>query len=472
MRTPLNIIWLHQDLRLTDNPALYHGGKSDCLVLFTAEGVDSDAMGAASRVFLHHALASLRGELSDQYQVSLIIRRAGLEEVLDELAPVCQVAKVFWNQSYEPRLRSRQKAIEVKLRSRHIQSCICPGAVLYDPMPLKNKSGQPFKVFTPFYRHIRSLPQPEQPLPKPKKLMSPRLPGFDYGRVEDLRLLPVAPRWDIPMMTGWQPSEKGALVQLKKFAKLDLNAYPVQRDIPSAAGTSRQSPYLHFGLISPRTVWAVCQHDPSTGSEIFLRQMIWREFAIYSLFHQPQMATTSILGKFANFPWTNNPEHIRAWQMGQTGYPLVDAGMRELWHTGWMHNRTRMIVGSFLVKNLNVDWRHGAAWFWQTLVDADQANNSMGWQWVSGCGIDPSPFFRIFNPMLQAKKFDPMGVYTRRWVPQLQNLPDKYLQTPWDAPASVLKEAGIRLGQDYPRPLVDFAESRLLALMLYDRIKG
>ncbi len=470
MQRVVDVVWLRFDLRLMDNPALFASSDKDCLYLFTSDGVELEAMGAASKVFLHHALASFAEDFQQTYQLPLLMRPGTLLAAIDELQSCFQIERVLWNRSYEPRLIHRDLGIEKALKEKGITPGVCRGSVLFEPWEIKNKTDRPFKVFTPFYKTLLGFGRPLEPLPKPARLSGPPFEGKS-GQIEDFQLLPARPRWDLPMMEGWEPSEKAIHRQLKNFLKKTVAAYPEQRDIPSLRGTSHLSPSLHFGLITPRQIWAEARQHSSAGCDSFLRQIVWREFAIYSLYHQPSMDRKPIMEQFNSFPWSSDRQHLRAWQRGQTGYPMIDAGMRELWQTGWMHNRVRLIVGSFLVKNLHLNWLAGAEWFWNTLVDADLANNSMGWQWVAGCGIDPSPYFRIFNPMVQGEKFDPDGIYIKRWLPELQKLPNKWLQRPWDAPEDVLRKAGIELGKDYPKPIVDFGQSRQLALMFYDRIK-
>ncbi len=461
-----DIVWVRNDLRLTDNPALTVGSERPTFLVFTADGVDLATLGAASRVYLHHALLSFQKDLKEQHGAQLLIFST-IDQALKSLKAVRPIERVLWNRSYEPAQLHRDLAFEERLKAQGIKPGVCRGAVLFEPWEIKNKSGQPFKVFTPFYRTFLQKGTPLAPLPKPKHVSSIPCPDVKAGTLENLKLLPQKPRWDLSMMKDWTTSEGGWWQEWKKFRQTHLTDYASGRDIPATPGTSRLSVPLHFGQISPRSLWADARLHPNAGTEVWLRQLVWREFAIASLFHQPTMDRAPILEAFQHFPWAHEPEHLRAWQRGRTGYPIVDAGMRELWETGWMHNRVRMIVGSFLVKNLHLNWTQGAAHFWDTLIDADRANNAMGWQWVAGCGIDPSPYFRIFNPMLQSEKFDPEGEYIKRWVPELKGIPERWIHSPWKAPANIR-----RLAPDYPEPIVDFAESRQQALMFYDRIKN
>jgi deoxyribodipyrimidine photo-lyase len=458
-----DVVWVRNDLRLTDNPALMVGTERPTVLLFTADGVDLSACGAASRVYLHHALHSFQKDLQDQHDARLLIFPT-IDQALKNMRGRLRIQRLLWNRSYEPTQLERDLALEERLKAEGIEPGVCRGSVLLEPWEIKNKSGQPFKVFTPFYKTFLARGTPTEPLGKPKKIIT--LLEAE-GAVESLKLLPHKPRWDLPMMEGWPTSESAWWQAWKKFRQRHLVDYASGRDIPATHGTSRMSVPLHFGQISPRSLWADARAHPNAGTEIWLRQLVWREFAIASLFYQPTMDRAPILEPFRHFPWADEPEQLEAWQRGRTGYPIVDAGMRELWHTGWMHNRVRMIVGSFLVKNLHLNWTLGSDFFWDTLIDADRATNAMGWQWVAGCGIDPSPYFRIFNPMVQSEKFDPEGSYIKRWVPELTAFPKRWIHSPWKAPDSIR-----RLAPDYPDPIVDFAESRQQALMFYDRIKS
>ncbi|MDX1580098.1 MAG: deoxyribodipyrimidine photo-lyase, partial [Alphaproteobacteria bacterium] len=312
-----------------------------------------------------------------------------------------------------------------------------------------------------------------KPVPAPEKLEQPASWPASY-ELEDLALLPSGFDWAGGLKDAWQPGEDGAQARLDEFVEEGLSTYKVQRDRPDKSGTSRLSPHLRFGEISARQIWAQVhaagKHDTKGGSA-FLREVVWREFCHHLLYFFPELPDAPLKSDYESFPWRQSEKDLKAWQRGETGYPIVDAGMRELWQTGWMHNRVRMITGSFLVKDLRLDWRHGEAWFWDTLVDADPANNVAGWQWVAGCGTDAAPYFRIFNPVTQAEKFDPDGAYIRRWVPELKNVPDEYLAKPWDMPPLEAEEAGFRLGETYPHPLVDHQQARKEALAALDEMK-
>ena len=342
--------------------------------------------------------------------------------------------------------------------------------MLREPQEIANKAGGPFKVFTPFWRHYQSLGEPTCPLPRPSRLSAPST--WPEGlSVDELKLNPRI-AWDAGFHAEWSATPQGAAAELLQFLPERMARYNQDRDFPAEKGTSRLSPFLHFGQISPREIWRTASEQvvgrkgsgDAENASPFLRQLVWREFAHHLLYHFPHTPEEPLKPEFARFPWVTDADRLSAWQRGQTGYPIVDAGMRQLWATGWMHNRVRMIVGSFLVKDLLLSWTHGAAWFWDTLVDADLANNTLGWQWIGGCGADAAPYFRIFNPVLQSEKFDPDGTYIRRWVPELAGLRGKALHAPWEADRASLKAAGVILGGNYPEPIVDHKEARDLAL--------
>jgi len=351
------------------------------------------------------------------------------------------------------------------------------GALLHEPWAIRNKAGHPFQVFTPFWKTCLASGEPSEPLPAQRRFTAPpRRPAS-----LPLAALDLEPKvnWTSGLRAAWQPGSAGAKAELGRFLRDGLLTYAEGRNRPDVVGTSRLSPHLHFGEISPRQVWQAVRHfaeSQSIPAEVwrhwqFLTELGWREFAQHLLFHFPHTPEQPLRAEFARFPWRKSPAWLRAWQRGRTGYPLVDAGMRELWSTGWMHNRVRMVVASFLVKNLLLPWQDGSRWFWNTLVDADLANNTLGWQWTAGCGADAAPFFRIFNPISQGEKFDPEGSYVRRWVPELARLPAAWIHQPWKAPPAALAAAGVKLGRTYPRPIVSLLISRELALEAYQRIR-
>jgi deoxyribodipyrimidine photo-lyase len=405
------LLWFRLDLRLQDNPALAeaaaHGGPVIPLFIWDEAGERPWSPGAASRWWLHHSLLALQTALRDRGS-DLIIRRGEAKEVLRELLRETGATALFWNRRYEPAVIARDTALKSEFNQAGIEVHSGNGSLLFEPPAIKNQSGQPFQVFTPFWKHCLS----REAAPVRTGRIPPLPPHCPRSvAVAELKLLPSL-RWDQGLAERWQPGEAGAQRRLKAFLNRAAD-YDDQRNFPGTAGTSSLSPHLHFGEISPSQVRAALPRTGS-GASVFFKEIGWREFAYHLLYHFPHTAGQPLRPDFAAFPWKNDPAGLRAWQRGRTGYPIVDAGMRELWATGWMHNRVRMIAGSFLVKDLLIDWRAGAAWFWDTLVDADLASNTLGWQWTAGCGADAAPYFRIFNPTLQGEKFDPAGTYVRR----------------------------------------------------------
>ena len=466
------ILWFRNDLRLDDHPALVAAGASGAPVLpvYVLDDRPSDwPMGAASRWWLHHSLARLDGALQ-ALGSKLLLRRGDPVAVLTALAGSSGAADVHLSHHYE-----KQPLLdEAALRGAGLAVHAAPGNLLFEPGTILNGSGAPFKVFTPFYNACLAAAPPAAPMAAPAKLTAPDA-WPDGDALEDWGLLPTAPDWAGGLREAWTPGESGALARLDRFLDRGVLSYRKDRDRPDREGTSRPSPHLHFGEISARQVWQTVGTHPngdSMGGAAFLREVVWREFSAHLLFTAPTLPDVPLRNDFARFPWADDDEALRAWQRGQTGYPLLDAGMRELWHTGWMHNRVRMLVASFLVKHLRIHWRHGEAWFWDTLVDADLANNAASWQWVAGCGADAAPYFRIFNPTLQARKFDPNGAYIRRWVPELAQVPDQYLAEPWTMPPLEREAIGLRLGETYPFPIVDHATARKEALAALDQMKS
>lgn len=458
------IVWFRRDLRLADNPALsaaLESGESILPVfIFDDEGEGDWPDGAASKWWLHHSLKALDGDLRALGSRLMILSGAS-ETVLLKLCQDLDVYSVYWNRRYEPAIVERDTKIKKRLSENGVQARSFNGSLLHSPLSITNKSGTPFKVFTPFWKHIRNLGT-RKPLPRPGKLNAVE----ESVRGEALDAFELLPKikWDEGFYEKWTPGERAAGEALATFAKGAVKRYAKDRDTPSVRGVSRLSPYLHFGELSPNQIWHGLESD---SHEPYLRQIAWREFAHHLLFHFKDTPDKPLRPEFAAFPWKRDEALLKAWQRGETGYPIVDAGMRELWRTGWMHNRVRMIASSFLVKHLLQPWQDGAAWFWDTLVDADLANNTMGWQWVAGCGADAAPYFRIFNPITQGERFDGAGEYTRRWVPELKDLPDKYLFQPWEAPAALLERAEVDLGGNYPLPIVKHAEGRQGALDAY-----
>jgi len=470
-------VWFRQDLRLQDNPALAaavaRGGPVVPVFIWDEAGEGDWAPGAASRWWLHHSLAALDAALRE-CGLRLVVRRGESGAVLSELIKSTAATAAYWNRRYEPAAIARDTALKASLG---IEAKSFNAALLFEPHTVKNKSGGPFQVFTPYWRHCLALP-----VEAPGKLRAGLLPApARWPKSADLSELGLLPeiKWDAGLAQAWQPGEAGAQARLKRFVAA-IPGYADARDQPAAGATSGLSPHLHFGEISPRQIWAAVAAQgkdsgvfpPSRGAQVYLKEVGWREFAHHLLYHFPATPAQPLRAEFAAFPWRKDARQLRAWQRGLTGYPIVDAGMRQLWATGWMHNRVRMIVASFLVKHLRLSWQEGAAWFWDTLVDADLANNTLGWQWSAGCGADAAPYFRIFNPILQGLKFDPAGDYVRRWVPELAKLPDKFIHEPWEAPMDVLVTAEITLGRTYPQPIVEHAEARAAALAAFQGMRS
>jgi deoxyribodipyrimidine photo-lyase len=465
------ILWFRQDLRLSDNPALNAAVKSAAPVLpvFVQDDVSAGdrAMGAASRWWLHQSLAALDRSLSGH----LRFFSGDANEIVPRLANEIDAKLVFWNRCYEPWRRDSDEVVRETLRRNGRQVRSFNASLLFEPPAVLKADRTPYKVFTPFFRKgcLENGPPPRDVVDAPSALPLYRYPG--QTSLNDLALQPKV-RWYDEMQRTWTPGEQGGRTRLEEFLGNGLKGYKDGRNYPAKANVSRLSPHLHFGEVSPHQIWkAIGSIDDKTVSpedrEHFRSELGWREFSHNLLYHVPELPTENLQRKFNRFPWRDDPVALQKWQQGMTGYPIIDAGMRELWHTGYMHNRVRMIVGSFLVKNLLLHWHHGERWFWDTLVDADLANNSASWQWIAGCGADAAPFFRIFNPVTQGRKFDPDGAYTRQFVPELAALPDKYLHAPWEAPDELLRGAGVTLGKQYPEPMIDLQESRERALAAF-----
>lgn len=470
MSKPVTIIWFRQDLRLYDNPALVAAAKTGTVlpifILDTTTSADFK-LGSASAVWLHHSLESLNKDLKQHLQIF----NGDPLTILLQLAKKIPNVEVFWNRCYEPWQITRDKKIKTSLQKEGLKITSFNGSLLWEPWEVLKNDGTPYKVFTPYYRNgcLRASP-PRRPLDKPKcRFYKDSLSKLT---VQDLGLLPKI-RWDQSLSSQWTMGEKAAQNRLNNFIQERLSQYKEGRNFPAKEKVSRLSPHLHWGEISPNQIWYdVVNTGNDENHDCLLSELGWREFSYYLLYHFPFMPFKNLQAKFDAFPWKKNNRLLEAWKRGQTGYPIVDAGMRELWQTGYIHNRVRMIVASFLVKNLLQHWNEGQTWFWDCLVDADLASNSASWQWVAGSGADAAPYFRIFNPITQGEKFDPDGLYTRRFVPELSHLPNKYLYKPWQAPDNFLASAGIELGKTYPHPIVDVKASRELALEAYNQIKG
>ncbi len=474
------IVWFRNDLRLADNPALTAAAETGApvvpLCILEDDGEDPWPLGGASRWWLHGSLERL-GQSCARLGSPLVLRRGDAARVLLALAEETGAAGVVWNRRYAPALVARDTAIKEGLKARGLDARSFNANLLAEPWTIRNKSGGPFKVFTPFWRAVSADLAPPHPTGAPTALTPPPTPPAS-DPLAAWGLLPTRPDWAGGLRDYWVPGEAAAIARLSRFLDGPVAVYPGERDRPDRDGTSSLSPHLAFGEIGPRQIWHAARHaaearpDLSGGAQAFLREIGWREFNHHLLHHAPQLPAQPLDARFAAFPWRDDPAGLEAWTRGRTGYPIVDAGMRQLWRTGWMHNRVRMIVGSFLIKDLLLPWQEGQRWFWDTLVDADLANNAGNWQWVAGCGADAAPFFRVFNPILQGEKFDPDGDYVRRHLPELGRLPPRWIHKPWQAPPDVLRQAGVALGHDYPHPIVDHAAARERALALFAGLKA
>ena len=480
---PATVVWFRNDLRLSDHAALTHAVERGAVVPVFVWAPDEEgewAPGGAHRWWLHESLRALDRSLRDKG--SRLVLRAGSS--LDELAAVCEATgadRVVWQTRYAPALRARDADVREGLERAGLEARQFAGRILHDPAQIQTGSGTPYKVYTPFWNKFEAQVDVPEPLGVPRMGASKAPDAWPESvGLEALGLTPEAQDgvdWAGGMRDEWTPGERGALDRLDTFFDDALSGYDEGRDVPAERRTSMLSPHLHWGEVSPRTVWHRVEAWVSNGAmredaDSFLSEIGWREFSYHVLHHFPETPTEPLKDKYAAMPWRATPSYLEAWRRGRTGYPLVDAGMRQLWHVGWMHNRVRMVTASFLTKDLLVPWQEGARWFWDTLCGADLANNTMGWQWAAGCGADAQPFFRIFNPVSQSRTHDPDGAYVRRWVPELADLPTKHLHAPWDAPADVLDKAGVTLGETYPEPIVDHAERRDAALEALKQVNG
>ena len=461
------VLWFRRDLRLQDNLALHAAvatGRPILPLYILDDAGEGRRLGAASLWWLDKSLRALDASLG-RCGGRLILRRGDSEAELRRLIDQTGADQVFMNRRFEPDAFLRDADIAHALQNEGVACQGFNGTLLTRPSAVLTEAGRPYRVFTPFLKALlRVLPDLE-PLPAPTRIVTLETPSDD---IACWGLHPSEPDWSGGF--DWVPGEVGAISALSAFLASGLNDYAASRDIPGRAGTSRLSPHLHWGEISPRRVVQEARRaawdDRARPAEVdkFVAEIAWRDFSAHLLHEFPYMAERAFRPEFDAMPWRSDPAGLAAWKEGRTGYPLVDAGMRQLWATGWMHNRVRMVVASFLVKHLLIDWREGEAWFWDTLVDADLASNVQNWQWVAGSGADAAPYFRIFNPVLQSEKFDADGRYVRRWVPELGALPARWIHAPWTAPSEVLAQAGVRLGQTYPRPVVDHSQARLRAL--------
>lgn len=471
MENKKNIFWFRQDLRVLDNPGLFEVAKAGEVmpIYILDDKTPGDfRMGGANRWWLHQALKRLNEQLDGK--LNLYIGES--ESVLLALVETYAIESIYWNRCYEPYWRDIDQKIQRKFENMGKKIRIFSASLLWEPTEILKSDGSAYRVFTPYRKACAKAHEPRFPLGKAKQMKLYQ--DLNAKELIDLNLEPKI-NWDEGFREEW-PFSVSAEQRLAHFLKIGLEDYREGRNYPAYEKVSRLSPYLHFGEISPNQIWYAIYAEQKKAKrlpdiETFLNELCWREFSYSLLYHYPNLPTKNFDPLFEQFPWKENEKNLKRWKKGITGYPIIDAGMRELWQTGYMHNRVRMIVASFLVKNLGIHWREGAAWFWECLVDADLANNSAGWQWVAGSGADAAPYFRIFNPILQAEKFDPDGIYIKKFVPELKGLPIRYLFKPWEAPEIVLKEAGVELGKDYPRPIIDLAESRQWALKAYQTLK-
>ena len=472
--TPPVILWFRRDLRLADNPALQaaiRAGEPVIPVYVLDETPGRRAPGAASRWWLDKSLAALASDLA-ALGSRLVLRRGRADLVIEALAQEVGAGAVVWNAVFEPGVPERDADLAQALSGQGVQPRRFNGGHLVDPNQVRTKTGGPYGVFTPFWRTARELVTASPATPGPRQLAAPEAWPVSAS-LADWALHPQNPDWSAGF-ADWRPGEAGAAARLAAFLDGPLGRYAQDRDRPAVPGTSRLSPHLHFGEISPKACWRAAKAAKAPTEEIdkFLAELGWREFCAAISTRGRDLAQENYDPRFDTFSWRRAPAELKAWRRGRTGYPIVDAGMRELWTTGFMHNRVRMICASFLTKHLLIDWREGEAWFWDTLVDADPASNAGNWQWVAGSGADAAPYFRIFNPVAQGEKFDPRGAYVRRWVPELARLPDAAIHAPWTLPSDRLAQAGVRLGDTYPRPMVDHAEARVRALAAYAQMRG
>lgn len=473
------IVWFRDDLRLSDHPALHAATQSGsplvCVYVLDEKSPalsapHGRALGGASRWWLAQSLRSLQAGLQARGQ-TLVLRRGVAASVIAEIATTIEAAAVYWIESDISQHAAVERDVVRELDRIGVTSKGFSSDLLVRPASLRNKEGRGLRVFTPFWKRVLGLGDPPKPLPAPKTLQAG--PPVRSDDLNSWNLEPTRPDWAAGLRDAWTPGETAAQNRLKEFLDEGISGYATQRDRPDRDGTSRLSPHLRFGEISPRQVWYAANfaaaRKPAIASDVgkFLSEVGWREFSRHLLFDMPQLAEQNLQPSFDAFPWKRDAKALRAWQRGQTGYPIVDAGMRELWHTGIMHNRVRMVVASFLVKHLLIDWREGEKWFWDTLVDADPGSNPASWQWVAGSGADAAPYFRVFNPVLQGEKFDPEGIYVSRWIPELARLPAKLIHQPWEASPMELAAAGVALGKTYPEPIVDHKMARARALAAY-----
>ncbi len=468
------LFWFRDHLRLADNPglaaALATGQRLVAVYVLDEESREVRPMGGASKWWLDKSLRALSERIAGKGG-RLVLRRGKAEDVIAELVEETGAEAVYWNRRYGP-ARKIDERIKLALKASGVEAYSFNGSLLVEPFAIKTASGSDFKVFTPFWKAMQANIAVPAAAPEPRTLKA--IDGVESDDIDDWDLHPTKPDWSAGLSEAWTPGEMGARKRLRDFLAGPIHGYATDRDRPDQDGTSRLSPFLHFGEISPHQIWRAATHAEESGEAPakdiwkFLSEVAWRDFSHHLLYHDPKMGTLSWRRQFDGIEWRKGTKaELEAWKRGCTGYPIIDAGMRQLWATGFMHNRVRMIVASFFAKDLLVHWSTGEEWFWDTLVDADEANNANGWQWTAGTGADAAPYFRVFNPVLQGEKFDPNGDYVRRWVPELADLASKWIHRPWEAPASSLELAGIQLGETYPEPIIDHDFARKRALETY-----
>ena len=467
-------MWLRRDLRLTDHPALHsaaaRNGQVIPVYVLPPEDEGNWGPGYAANWWLKRSLLSLDRSLR-LLKSKVVLRRGPIISVLSSLVEETGAESVFWHQSDDPEARELERRLHKTLISKGVVVKLFDSSGLFGIDELLKDDGHPYKIFTPFWRKLQTLGNPALPLPVIDRIESPNVWPESMSLDEIDRFVGLDTSQTLSLK--WDPGEKGAHDTLKKFLRNGVDSYDLNRDRPDLSGTSQLSPHISFGEISPRMIWGAVSREDSSGgcSNKFLNELGWREFARHLLHHFPETPNEPLRKEFNRFPWRDDHKSLEAWQLGRTGYPLVDAGMRQLLSSGWIHNRVRMVAASFLVKHLMLPWQEGARWFWERLVDADLGSNTMGWQWVSGSGADAAPYFRIFNPVIQGEKFDPQGTYVRQWIPEIFGLPDRWIHKPWLAPIEVLDQSGVRLDLDYPSPIVDHASSRIRALAAFRSIR-
>lgn len=475
------IVWFRQDLRLHDHAALSAAAATGAplipLYILDDETPGRWKAGGASRWWLHESLKALDADLR-KLGSRLVLAQGPAANVLADMAQETGARAIYWSRGYEPWAAKQERVMHRALEKAGVRCRRFSGSLLFEPEDISTQAGDPYKVFTPFYKACLSAFEQDDLHKKPGNL--PRVPdSVESDKLDAWALQPDKPDWAGGIAAAWTPGEAGAHKRLDALTGEILQGYKKTRDLPGVDGTSRLSPHLHFGEVSPGQVWSAVTSAADAkggqfdaGAEAFLRELIWREFSHHLLFHWPHFPDTPFRQEFSKFPWHEDGDALKRWQQGRTGIPIVDAGMRELWTTGWMHNRVRMVVASFLVKHLLIPWQAGEQWFWDTLVDADLANNAANWQWVAGCGADAAPYFRIFNPVLQGKKFDADGAYVKAWVPEIAKLPRAKIHEPWKAGKDDLEKARVIIGETYPAPIVDLNAGRKRALAAYQEIKG